>query len=134
MTEHEALQEAVRRLLIALRPVLERDHLRFHDVIRIKDAALRRRKSDEIIELDKAFWLCAARVKVTDKAWGVVKGGNLADRGYFTGVVEDGGEQIPCVKTYKGMGWTLQDVGFRPDDPVRAEALLDIAIQEAKSK
>jgi hypothetical protein len=126
MTEHEALQEAVRQLLSALNPIRAREHSCFGSAHKDRQKAF--------IKLDKAFWLCVARVKITDKAWGTVTGGNLADRGYFTGVVEDDGEQIPCVNTYRGMGWTLQDVGFHPDDPERAEALLDIAIQEAKSK
>lgn len=127
MTEHEALQEAVRQLLSALNPI-RRD-------LRVRFTNMSKERMEATVALDKAFWLCAARVKVTDKAWGVVTGGNLSDRGWFTGVVQDhDGEHIPCVETYKGDGWTLQDVGFYPDDPEQAEALLDIAIQEAKSK
>ncbi len=126
MTEHEALQDAVRQLLVALIPIRRHERACFQ--------AMHNDRRLTSVELDRAFWLCVARVKVASKAWGTVTGGNLNKRGYFTGVVQDhDGEHIPCVETYKGDGWTLQDVGFYPDDPERAEALLDAAIRDAET-
>lgn len=127
-SKDEALVEALQALIAAAQPYRP-DSVDF--------VCLSTKKMREACNLDAAIRLCEARLNPDPegRVWGTITGGNYKERGWFDGVVRDGNDLVPCVtEARRGVGWTLQDVGFYPDDPAAFDAALATAVAAASTK